>query len=76
MESIFKKINFSVFLISFAIGILVIYIGKPNKKVIIKYPTPQKVYDYQYQDDAKNCYTYTAKKVECTGKEKKIPIQE
>ena len=75
MKSIFSKINYLILLISFAIGIFVVYVSKPATKIVIKYPTPKNSMNIQYQDDAKNCYSYKAKKVECDGNEKTYPIQ-
>ena len=73
---LFNKLNYPVFLLAFSIGIFIVYITKPRQKIVIKYPTPNEIMpDYQYQDDADNCYKYMAEKVECTGKEKQIPIQ-
>ena len=75
MKSIFYKINYFVLLISFAIGIFVVYVSKPATKIVIKYPTPSNTMNIQYQDDAKNCYSYKPKKVKCTGNEKTYPVQ-
>jgi hypothetical protein len=75
MKSIFMKLNYPVFLLSFAIGIFIVYISSPTKKVVIKYPTPHTSMEDQYKDDSGNCYTYKAKEVECTGAEKTLPVQ-
>lgn len=59
------KFHFPIFLISFSIGLLYIYIAGPERKAIIKYPTPfnSKIV---YKDNANNCYIYESKKVSCT----------
>ena len=76
MKSLFMKLNYPIFILSFAIGIFIVYISKPTKKVIIKYPTPHTSMKDQYQDEAGNCYLYKAEKTECKGMEKVYPIQE
>jgi hypothetical protein len=75
MKSIFNKIHYPVFIISFAIGILLVYLNKPSPKIIIKYPTPETTDNLIYQDEADNCYQYESEKVPCDGNEKKFPIQ-
>ena len=49
MNETSKYTNFKVFLISFAVGLLYIYLTDDYKKVIIVYPTPmnteKKLYD-------------------------------
>lgn len=70
------KLNYPIMLLSFAIGIFIVYISKPTRKVVIKYPTPHTSMQDQYKDESDNCYTYRAKKVECTGKEQRMPIQD
>jgi hypothetical protein len=52
MKSIFTKIHYPVFIISFAIGMFLVYLTKPVPKVIIKYPTPESVENLVYQDDS------------------------
>lgn len=69
------KLNYPIFLLSFAIGIFIVYISKPTRKVVIKYPTPHTSMKDQYKDESGNCYTYRAVEAECTGKEQTLPIQ-
>ena len=59
------KFNFPIFLISFSIGLLYVYIIGPERKAIIKYPTPFNS-NTLYKDKANNCYIYESKKVSCT----------
>ena len=59
------KFNFPIFLISFSIGLLYVYIIGPERKAIIKYPTPFNS-NTLYKDNANNCYIYESKKVSCT----------
>ena len=61
----FKYIDIRVFLISFIIGLLYIYIAEEDKKVIIIYPTPDNIKEHQYRDKTNNCFTYDLKEVNC-----------
>mgnify|MGYP001173356740 CR=1 FL=1 len=72
-----KFINFKIFIISLAIGLLYVYLTVPSNKVIFVYPTPDNIEDIQYIDTVNNCHKYTAKEVSCSGDEevKHIPVQ-
>jgi hypothetical protein len=61
----FKFIDFRIFLISLAVGLFYIYISGDNKKVIIIYPTPDNVDEYQYKDKTNNCFSYELNEVKC-----------
>ena len=43
---LFKYFNFKYFFISFAIGILYIYLTNEYKKVIILYPNPTNIFSF------------------------------
>ena len=73
-----KYINFSVFLVSLAIGILFVYLFQPELNVIYVYPTPDNQNKILYKDKTDNCFKFNAEEVECpddTTKIKNIPIQ-
>jgi len=73
----FKYISIKVFIISFIIGLIFVYIfGEEERKVYV-YPTPQNIGKIQYQDTAKNCFTFTSKEVKCPSDDKisKLPVQ-
>ena len=53
-----QYINFKAFLISFAIGLLYIYLTDDYKKVIVVYPTPMNTEKKIYVDKANNCFKY------------------
>jgi len=57
--------NFITFLTAFAIGIFYVYISSPEKKILIKYPTPYNVNNTVYQSDDKVCYKYKVNEVKC-----------
>lgn len=58
------KINFFVFLLSFCIGILVVYLTAPEPKVIVKYPSISDSHKTFYHDDS-GCYNYIPREVKC-----------
>ena len=74
----FKYIDIRVFLMSLTIGLLYIYLAEEYKKVIIIYPTPDNIKNYQYKDKTDNCFTYNLKEVKCPADDNllhKIKIQ-
>jgi hypothetical protein len=73
-----KYINFPVFLVSLAIGILFVYLFQPELNVIYVYPTPDNQNKILYKDKTDNCFKFNAVEVKCpddTTKIKNIPIQ-
>ena len=62
------------FLISFCIGIFLVYISTPKPKIIIKYPTPQNAGKIIYKDNSGLCYKYLAKEVKCPRNTKEIKM--
>lgn len=71
-------INFPLFIISLALGLLFVYLNEGPKKVIYVYPTPTNVDKITYKDNANNCFKYISNKVTCPKNEDditKIPIQ-
>lgn len=60
-----KYIDFRYFLVSLAIGLLYIYISDDHRKVIILYPTPDNIQEYQYKDKTDTCFSYEFKEKEC-----------
>lgn len=60
-----KYLNLKYFLISFAIGILYIYLTNDYKKVIVLYPNPNNVDKYTYVDKANNCFNYKLHERQC-----------
>lgn len=73
-----KYIDFRVFLISLALGILLVYINQPTPTIIYVYPTPENINRIQYKDKIGNCYNFTASEIECPTNKADIhviPIQ-
>ena len=75
---ILNYISFPIFLISFAIGILFVYLLGPDMKTIYIYPSPENVDKILFKDKAENCFYFDEQNVECPKDEKlisKMPIQ-
>lgn len=64
------SLNIPAFLISFAVGILYIYLEKPGQKVVIKYPTPDTCGKIIYKDKSGSCFVYDAKKLDACPADK------
>jgi hypothetical protein len=60
-----KFINPLVFIITFIIGVGVVYILQPDSIKVIKFPNPENAGKLTYQDDNNNCYKYKATEVKC-----------
>ena len=74
----FRFINFPVFLASFLLGVIVVYIYSNDNKKIYVYPTPQTVDVLQYRDKTGQCFSFKQKEVDCPQDEsmlEPIPIQ-
>ncbi len=67
-----KFINVPVFLISFAIGIFVVYVTLDDTRKIYVYPTPENVNSLQYKDKTDTCFSMKQKEVECPKDESAI----
>lgn len=76
--SILKYVNIPAFIISFAIGILFVYLYQPDKRVVYVYPTPESVDLLQYKDATGNCFQFKQTEVKCPkdGSIAKLPPQE
>jgi hypothetical protein len=71
-------ISLPTFLISFAIGLLFIYLIGPEMKTIYIYPSPENVDKILFKDKADNCFYFEEEIVECPKDRNlisKIPIQ-
>lgn len=69
------RLNWPVFVLSFGIGILYIYVLTPAPKVVLKFPSPYNAGKIVYKDKADECFVFDAVKVDCTKNARKQPIQ-
>lgn len=53
------------FLVSFAVGVLYVYLVKPQPFIVYKYPTPYNAGKVTYSDNVGNCYKFKVETVEC-----------
>lgn len=78
MYMLTKYISLPVFLFSFCLGLAFVYIIGPEMKTVFIYPTPENYLNYQYKDNAEQCFQFKPNKVECPWNPlsiKSIPIQ-
>lgn len=64
-----------IFLVSFVIGMVCVYLSPMEYKTVIVYPSPENVKKIQYKDKADQCFDFSARLVDCTPDAKKIPVQ-
>lgn len=65
MSNIFKSINPIYFIISFAIGLFLVYVFNPPPNVVVKFPSPYNAGKIVYRDKNDTCYVYKASSVSC-----------
>jgi len=74
-----KYFNFQYFIISFALGMLFVYMYKPKTEIIFKFPNPNNVDKIIYNDKNDTCYKYNFEEKDCKDVDSKIkehPIYE
>lgn len=70
-------VNPYYFLISFAIGILVVYVMEPPKQIIRKFPSPDNFRTTIYKDEhSDSCYRFDVEETECGANSVAQPIVE
>ena len=67
-----KLFSFPVFLISFSIGVMIVYLTGPPPRDIMVYPTLENVGDLLYRDKAGTCFRFNPKEVACPKNEEEI----
>jgi hypothetical protein len=72
---IFNFINFYVFVLSFSLGLIYMYLNKNEKQSVFVYPTPENIDNIQYRDLVDNCFEFKSKEVLCDNNVNEIPIQ-
>lgn len=73
-----KYIHFPAFIISFLIGLCVVYMWGPEMKTIYIYPSPESVDKMILKDRAGNCFRFDEITVKCPPRDSdlsEIPIQ-
>lgn len=70
-------LNIPVLVVSFAVGLFLVFLQPMEHRTIFVYPTPSNVDQIQYKDEVDNCYSFSAKLVDCSSASKisKIPPQ-
>jgi len=63
--NIFKHLNSTAFLISFCIGMFIVYIKQVPKRVVYKHPTPYNAGKVIYKDDSNGCFKYEMEEIPC-----------
>ena len=58
-------ISIPIFVISFILGFIFIYILGPQTKTIFVYPSPENVNKVLFKDNANNCFYYDELEVKC-----------
>jgi hypothetical protein len=59
-------LHIPTFIITFALGLLYVYIATPHRKVIVRYPTPDNAGKVRYADMDGNCFVLDKENVACT----------
>jgi len=75
---IIDYISLPIFFISFAIGMLFVYILEPEMRKIYIYPSPDTIGKVLFKDKTDTCFTFTEEFVDCpndTSQISTIPIQ-
>lgn len=72
-----RLLNIPVLVLSFVVGLILVFIQPIEHRTIFVYPTPSNVDKIQYKDEVDNCYSFSAKLVDCNSASKisKIPPQ-
>jgi hypothetical protein len=71
-------ISLPIFLISLAVGLFVVYIFGPEKKVVYVYPTPENIKKMLIRDKTGGCFKYEPTEVDCPSNLESVfspPIQ-
>ncbi len=70
-----KLIYIVLFIVSFFVGCFFLYLSPMEHKTVFVYPTPDNVNKIQYKNSENECFNFTAKLVNCTGRNaKEIPV--
>ena len=73
-----KYISLPTFLISFAIGLFLVYILGDDQKTVFVYPTPDTVDSVLFRDATDGCFQFQSVPTECPSDKSQIeqvPVQ-
>lgn len=70
-----KIINFRVFILSFLIGVLGIYLSSHESQKVTVYPTNDNRHLFQFRDKVDNCFQLKQNIVKCSNDSEEIPVQ-
>jgi hypothetical protein len=65
-------------LVGFFVGLIAIFIHKPEPLIVYKYPTPDTCHLHMYKDSAGSCFKFETVVVDCDKNEAKLkefPLQ-
>jgi hypothetical protein len=68
----FKHIVIIPLIIGIVVGIVGVYLVKPDQKIVYKYPNPVEKNKTIYKDKNGVCYTYSAKEKDCDKNESRL----
>jgi len=60
-----QYIKLKAFIISFAIGILYVYLVQPKKELVYRFPNPNNIDKTIYTDKNETCYKYEVEEKNC-----------
>jgi len=60
-------IDWRVFIISLAVGLLFVYLVEPPMKTIYVFPTPENVEKIQYKDHVDTCFDFKPIETDCNN---------
>lgn len=60
-----QYIKLEYFIISFAIGILYVYLVQPKKEIVYRFPNPNNINKLIYTDKNETCYKYKVVEKKC-----------
>lgn len=73
-----KYISFKIFLASFIIGLIFVYLWGPETKKIYVYPSPSNYEKIQYKDKTEQCFEFKPIETKCPINPfsvKTVPVQ-
>ena len=70
------KFNLLAFMLSFAVGMCIVYCFTPFPEVIVRYPRPNDTHSLRFQKENGICMEYEMKEVSCSADTNTIEINE